>query len=106
MLRLTCAERRQGTAAWQSSRTSGTRDGRTATTNAALQRAEEAQTRAQKAEVERDALRDYDSPFVAEGEDLRAEVARFRRALDAMARGVVHMADAVSEIANGEEGAP
>ncbi len=42
----------------------------------------------------------------AEAEDLRAKNRRVRRALDAMARGVAHMADAVSEMVGGEEGAP
>lgn len=76
------------------------------TSKAAAARAEEAQMRAQKAEEERDVLRNYDSPFEAEADGLRAEVARLRRALDAIARGAAHMADAVSAMAGSEEGAP
>jgi enoyl-CoA hydratase/carnithine racemase len=53
--------------------------------------------------VERDALRDYDSPFEEAAEDLRAEVARLRRALDAMARGAAHMATAISEMVDSGE---
>lgn len=74
----------------------------TATANAAVARAEEAQLRARQAEEERDVLRDYDSPFEADAENLRAEVQRLRRALDRTAQGAAYLTDALSELAGGD----
>ena len=74
----------------------------TATANAAVARAEEAQLRARQAEEERDVLRDYDSPFEADAENLRAEVQRLRRALDRTAQGAAYLTDALSELTGGD----
>lgn len=73
----------------------------TAMANAAVARAEEAQLHA-----ESDGSTVARVRALVERVQQDREAERLRRALDAMARGVVHMADAVSEIANGEEGAP
>lgn len=66
----------------------------TATANAAVARAEEAQLRARQAEEERDVGRETIA--------LRAEVQRLRRALDRTAQGAAYLTDALSELTGGD----